>query len=243
MLYWAYLVVFIANVMVPIFVHEGYISIFTLPAQVVEMICLFVVGIFGFSLYAFKYYSHEHFTRECAICRRDIVKISKDLSFSYNYIGEINRKIDILKGLVLMPTGSESEYFRSKKEAYKSILRAIEGLAECRSFFAGLYDKKTFEPIKIVRRGEKDPLESEVSRMLKDAKTNAFSFGEHYVVKTDCNSSGICAFVVLKKNSLKNETIDLVKTILRKMLFLHMYTGSEERMKNSEEKSLFEKII
>lgn len=236
MLYWIYVLVFISNVMVPILVHENYIPVFFAPQQITEIVCLFVINTIGFSIYLMKHYTHERFVRDCGIYRRDAVNTAKDLNFSYSYIGEINRKIDILKSLIVIPANLGSAYSRSKTEIYSSILKAIEGLAECRNFFLGLYDKNISKSIKTVQNGDAPPLNVDISSVFNTQKTNAFPFEDCYIVKTGYDQSGLCAFAVLKKSSLKNETIDLVKTVLQRMLFLYTYTSGKSQETDSEEK-------
>lgn len=129
-MYWTYLALFILAIFVPDLVKGGQ---YPFPHERLEEFLIFSLGIIGFLIFIFK----EH---QIAIKESEGVKISnklslvnKELEASYTYIGEVNRKLDILMqvGLGLIHRGRRTK--TKEREAYDSILSSAVSLLKAKN--------------------------------------------------------------------------------------------------------------
>jgi hypothetical protein len=95
-MYWIYLILFVVTLTIPIFI-EGDLSY--LDEDTAESLLILLVGTAGFLIYIIKEKSLLHHVKEKLWIQQKNSAITKDLSQSYSYIGEVNRKFDIVKNL------------------------------------------------------------------------------------------------------------------------------------------------
>jgi hypothetical protein len=94
---WLYLILLGVTLSIPLFIERDWRH---LPEDVVEAILILLVGTAGFLIYILKEKSLLRHVREKLFIQQKNSAITKDLSQSYSYIGEVNRKLDIVKGLM-----------------------------------------------------------------------------------------------------------------------------------------------
>jgi hypothetical protein len=92
-MYWVYFILFIAGVISPLFI-EGDFGDLSENAQ--EALFILMVGTLAFLLYVIKEKSLIRHMREKLSLQKQKTTITRDLSQTYSYIGEVNRKIDIV---------------------------------------------------------------------------------------------------------------------------------------------------
>ncbi|MCX6763341.1 MAG: hypothetical protein NTZ97_01225, partial [Candidatus Moranbacteria bacterium] len=89
-------------------------------------------GVIGFSIFLINDRELFFQKREKEKNQKKLQKTSKDLLETYNYIGEVNRKVDILMAIAL-GLADRSEITKSKeKEIYSNILEAAKSLLKAR---------------------------------------------------------------------------------------------------------------
>lgn len=96
-MYWLYFFLFLAAISAPIII-EGeslYVS-----EDMREAGVILVAGAIAFLLYVLKEKSLLRHVREKLWFQQKNSAITKDLSQSYSYIGEVNRKVDILRSMM-----------------------------------------------------------------------------------------------------------------------------------------------
>lgn len=129
-MYWIYLIIFVVAVLSPDIITKDF---YFLPEKRAEELLVFLLGISGFVF--FMWQEHQIFNQKKER-RKDNKKINqavKDLVESYSYIGEVNRKMDILMNISLGLT-EKSNLSKSKQtEIYDTIIDAAKFLmrAEC----------------------------------------------------------------------------------------------------------------
>lgn len=108
-MYWLYLTLFLVVISTPLLIQgeRGYLT-----EDMREALVIFAAGAVTLILYIAKEKSLLRHVREKLWFQQKTTAITKDLSQSYSYIGEVNRKVDILKGmmhrLVEMENGKQS---------------------------------------------------------------------------------------------------------------------------------------
>lgn len=96
-MYWLYFFFFLIAILTPIFV-EGEIGHLTEDMR--EAGIILVSGAVAFIMYVLKEKSLLKHVREKLWFQQKTTDITRDLSQSYSYIGEVNRKVDILRGMM-----------------------------------------------------------------------------------------------------------------------------------------------
>jgi hypothetical protein len=225
-LYWVYIALFVAIVLVPVFVHEGRL-LAVKNQQIAEVILIFIFGTLAWFLYYWKYSQAARLQKKNNELQKEALNASKDLSSTYHYIGQINRKLDILRSIVLgLPSSTD---ISSKKQDYVSIMEAIEMFSGCKQYLIGFYDHKTGKVLKEIKAGSEFNPDIERKDCFKDQST-VLKFDDFYFLRTKQRVYHMCAYAILDKKSLRNQDIDLIKSLLAQALFLFIYTKEKEKM-------------
>lgn len=134
-MYWMYLLLFVCIIFTPEVVTEGF---FFFGEEDFESVLIFCFGMLGLLLYLGKESALLRTLREKLSLQKETNQIRRDLSRSYSYIGEMNRRIDIVKNMVVaLPQLRTSQPRRQGRELYDPILQAIKLLSQ--SECVGLY--------------------------------------------------------------------------------------------------------
>ncbi|MCX6763554.1 MAG: hypothetical protein NTZ97_02365 [Candidatus Moranbacteria bacterium] len=128
-MYWLYFLIFVIAILVPDIVQHGFGF---LPEENLEEVLIFFLGVIGFSIFLIKDRELFFQKKEKEKNQKKLQKTSKDLLETFHYIGEVNRKVDILMAIAL-GLADRSEITKSKeKEFYHNILKAAQSLLKAR---------------------------------------------------------------------------------------------------------------
>jgi hypothetical protein len=122
-MYWIFFVLFAAGVLVPDIIRGG--ASFLSEERAEEMV-LFLLGATGFVIFLFKERELLSEKREKEKNKKRLDETGKDLIESYSYIGEVNRKTDLLIEVMLGLSEGEILDKNKEKEAYLSIADAAK---------------------------------------------------------------------------------------------------------------------
>jgi hypothetical protein len=147
-MYWIYLILFVLAILIPDIIRGGFG--FLSENRLEEMI-IFLLGAAGFLIFIFKEHQLSTQENEGIKNKRKLFRATKDLAESYGYIGEVNRKMEILMQIGL-GLADKSELTKNKEqEIYKTILNAANSLMRaknsCLRFVDIKYGKKQKEVI------------------------------------------------------------------------------------------------
>lgn len=92
-MFFIYLVLFILMVATPFIVQDG---IWFFAEDEVEAIILLIAGIVSFTIYRLRDYQVFEYIRDRIKLQRSVVRAQRELSESYSYIGQANRRTDIM---------------------------------------------------------------------------------------------------------------------------------------------------
>jgi len=232
-LYWIYVVLFVSIVFVPVLVHEGRLFA-SQNRQIAEITLVFIFATIAWILYYWRYQHTEKLKKDNTQLQKEVLNTSKDLSSTYHYIGQINRKLDILRSIVLgLPSTTDMS---AKKQDYVAIMEAIEMFSGCKQYLVGFYDYRSGKILKEIKANEEFSPDIERKNCFK-AESSVLKFDDFYFLRTRQRVYHVCAFAILDKKSLRNQDIDLIKSLLAQALFLFIYT--EEKKKMEEQHSSF----
>lgn len=222
-MYWIYLIIFIIAVLAPDIIKG---SFYFLSENRAEELLIFVLGIMGFLF--FMWQEHQLFIQKNEK-KRDKKKIDqtiKDLVESYSYIGEVNRKMDILMNISLGLTEKSNLSKNKQAEIYFSIIEASKFLmkAEC-SFlrFINIKDNSLEKEIKM------DTcvcsIKNETMAKINDSDSaeeieNFLITSSHQMIKNIR-----CYLIVSDYEEQEDKTNEMLKVLASQALFVFSYAG------------------
>jgi hypothetical protein len=157
--------------------------------------------------------------------------MTKDLRHSYSYIGEINRKLDILENIALGYPASSKITQKNENELYDSIMDAIRLFGKSDNFALRFVQLPNYDLIREI----KSIPENTLSFSLKDklVEVNCYE-SEDFIVTTSPKSiDNIFSYIIIKKQtpSQKIEDIEMMKTLAAQSLFIFMFMRNNKQIK------------
>jgi|GEM_PF-350537 len=162
-MYWIYLFIFITIVFVPDLVRRNF---YFLSEEKMEEVLIFFFGALTFALYIYQEKRLGKYFREKISARQEARQAGKDLTLSYSYIGEVNRKLEIFRNIsVLVAEEAIGINFKKKEKIFKEIIQAIKTISKINKCSVFFLDRKTGD----VFRDNKEMLSStsQVAILLK----------------------------------------------------------------------------
>lgn len=207
----------------PAIVSNGLVQI---PAsrEVIEMLLLLFFSTSALTIHYLRERKLHKFLKQCKSCKRQLRDLSKDLSSSYTYIGEINRKIDILMELASRLPNDSILQTKEIQDIEHSIFKAIESFSDSKYFCVGLYDYLERKSVTILQSDENEIFRCPPVSFFENEELLSTHEDDLYFIKTTrTDSAHLVAFSVIRKSSIRSINIELIKTALQKFLFLRTY--------------------
>lgn len=220
-MYWINLVLFVAIVFVPEFVRHG---VGILPENTVEELFLFGFGMLWFGLFMFREKQLEKTDKERSKNQRSLNQLSKDLNTSYSYIGESNRKLDILKSIILGISAGERLTEKKCKELLYVVLQSAQLLARSNRVMLRFIQENDDTILKEIKN---DP--ELVFNLAKEDAQKLNGKGHVFWENKDCfvfaargHSLEVKAMLVVFKDASHHniEDIEILKTLVSYALFI-----------------------
>ncbi len=227
-MYWIFIVIFIITVLIPDIIRR---DVFFLSETRAEEIAIFLMGAIAFVAFIKNERLLIFHKREKAKDQKKINQTVKDLMESYSYIGEVNRKMDILMNIAL-GLSDRSLLSKSKEnEIYKSILSATDFIFKAESTYIRFVDLNTFQTKKELKTKENglNIKNDELADMEEDAQIKKLN--DCIIIRSSQSIKNIKSYIIIRnydkeeENSAKN--IEIVKVFASQALFLYSYTHGE----------------
>lgn len=217
-MYWIYLAIFILIILTPKIIREG---ILFFREEDVEALIIFCFGLFGFVLYLAKEKALLRVFQEKLHLQKRANIITKDLSDSYSYIGEMNRKFDIVKELIFhLPKDTADTLTKKEPETFRSILEAVKLLAKTDMVSLRFVNAKTQEIEKVLENGHGKTFASFDAERLLSSKKTFWEEETYAVVRSPLQAKGMAAYIVFFKTSNHIEDADVFKILASQALLL-----------------------
>lgn len=225
-MYWIYLALFVLAILTPQFISGGE-SVFT--EQDIESLLIFCFGVFGFVVYFTKEKALLRIFREKKQLQNQANLMTRDLSDSYSYIGEMNRKLDIVKDFIFdLPKTTARISGEKEEKLYASLLGTVSILAKTDRVVLCFVNirKKTIE--KIFEKSVKRSLIAHIDPVQLLLEGKFFWEEQDYaVVRSPRQARGVAAFLIFTKTKNHIEDSDVFKILVSEGLLL--YTLDQER--------------
>ncbi|NTW13920.1 MAG: hypothetical protein HGA31_02720 [Candidatus Moranbacteria bacterium] len=154
-MYWIFFALFVVAAMIPEIIRG---SIFSLHEEVAETIIVFLLGVTGFLMFFLKEKSMLRHVREKILLQREKSDITKDLSESYSYIGETNRKLDLMRNFISSIPDADVSFRKGKPDpVYRSFSKMVHPFCRTDSFVLRIIDTERKNVEKEIRVGKCRP--------------------------------------------------------------------------------------
>lgn len=222
-MYWIYLAIFVVIVFVPDLVTGGFLG---LKEQSTEELAIFFLGGAGFIIYLAKERRLAKYIIEKAKIQRDANRMNKDLTSSYSYIGEINRKIEIFKNISLgLADWSRIPKMR-EKEAFVYIIAAIKIITRQDEYSLRFANIQSFTTLLEIKSKPKIKFDFSVEKCISENK-KYFETSEYIITISPEDIEDIISIITIKKkkNTNSSDDPDILKSIAALALFLFKYSN------------------
>jgi len=139
-MYWIYFIIFLLAILVPDIVTRDF---YFLTENRAQELCIFILGVIGFSIFLVKEKQIAIQEEKQKKSEKKINETAKELVDSYNYIGEVNRKMDILMNITLGLSDRSELNSAKEKEIYTSIIEASNSLMKAKRSHLVFFNSKT----------------------------------------------------------------------------------------------------
>lgn len=227
-MYWAYLILFTFIVFVPEAVQRGFYSFSRTQSQ--EFMIL-ILGSLGFVVFLLQEKKLKKNRAEKSLIQMQVNRMTKDLTHSYSYIGEINRKLDILENIALGFPESSNITEKKQSEIYESIMGAIQLFGKSDEFSLRFIRLPEREMIKEI----KSQTEVSINLSRKDMNfTPHFWESDEFIVTTSpkaIDNVFSCIIIRKKTSNHKIDDLEIMKTLAAQALFLYMFMQHKNKIK------------
>lgn len=225
-MYWVNLITLTFIVFSPMVIPQGneIFSITQLHEIILSFLAFIILIIFLIMERRLKITTSEKLKLQSQVNR-----MNKDLRQSYSYIGETNRKLDILENIaVAFPENSQLEKIK-QTDIYDSIMGAIQIFGKADEFVLRFVQKTNCEVIKEIKSFPELKMNHPCNACLEN---KFYDENENYIAVTSPKTiDNVFACIVIKKNQATKQIEDpeMMKTLAAQALFLFMFMRKERQ--------------
>lgn len=220
-MYWLYLIIFVLAVLAPDIIRKDF---YFLSEKRAEEMLIFLLGIAGFLFFIWQDYQLFLQKKDKIKDKKKINQTIKDLIDSYSYIGEVNRKMDILMNIALGLTEKTNLTKKKETEIYHTIMDAAKFLmkADCALLRFTNTKNKTLEreirmPECLCEIKNKDLAELKITTGTKKIE-NFLIFLSHQQIRHIR-----CCLIVNGYAEQEEKTIEMMRVLASQALFVFSY--------------------
>lgn len=227
-MYWIYLIIFTLIVFVPSFVRKG---IYVFDMTQTQEYAILLLGSVGFLIFLILEKKFKKNLTEKNKIQGQVNSMTKDLKHSYSYIGEINRKLDILENIALGYPESSKLTHKSEIEAYNSIMEAIKLFGKSDEFALRFVRLPGYEILKEIKSIPENALSFSFKGQEKEM--SCFESDEFIVVMSPKQIDNIFSYIVIRKKTVsqKIDDMEIMKTLAAQALFIFVFTRNKKHIK------------
>jgi hypothetical protein len=183
------------------------------------------MGSSSFLIFIFREHQLDEERKEKEIKSRHLDQTGKDLVESYSYIGEVNRKIDILLNIALGFSSSTNINKKEVKEVFDSVVKAASVIMKADSSSLRFVDLKTGKTIEsIILNGKNISIKNEKLTEIKD-NINIKKESNILIISSPNQIHDVRGYLLLKKYDKKEESnvknAEILKALVAQALFLY----------------------
>jgi hypothetical protein len=230
-MYWIFLILFIITVLIPDIIRG---NVFFLSQTRAEEATIFLMGVITFVVFTKREQLISFQKKEKEEDQKKIDQAIKDLLESYSYIGEVNRKMDILMNIALGLADRSVLSKAKEEEVYQSIISAANFLMKADASSLRFVDLESGKTEKELNAQEKrTPIKnSDLAGMKKDVavekKKDCLIVSSAQKINNIKSYLLICGYDREAESNPKN--LEMLKVFASQALFLHSYARGETKI-------------
>ena len=215
-MYWGYLVLFVLAIVTPSVIDR---SLFGLAEPVLEGLLILLYGVIAFSLSVAKEKQILRYVKEKLNLEREKHDITKDLSDSYSYIGEANRKIDVLQSLVnKFPDTISAFQNGGRKKLYQTLSAECRTFSKSEAFTLRIVDTETKIVKKEIGEGKVGCIDRVPMEKLVTTERGMSEEGGCMIIRSPENAGPYAAFLIFPKTKHQVENVEILKALTAQAL-------------------------
>lgn len=220
-MYWIYLILFVIIVFVPDIVVG---DVYFIGEEKMEELMIFVLGSVIMLLLIFKDKQFKFNLEEKSEIQKNFHETSRDLNNSYSYIGEANRKLEILKNISLKLTSVSGADEEERQRIFIAIRDAVKVLSKTDDFMIKFVDIKKKRVVDDLP-GYEPKSHCDTSKNMQVVFENEKSIikeNDCVIVRSVGDMNGIVAVVMFHYDQDGfPEDVELIQTLATQALSLH----------------------
>jgi hypothetical protein len=227
-MYWIFLLLFIISILIPDIIRG---PVFYLEEERAEEVAIFLMGVVAFLVFIRNEYSLSVQKKEKEKEQKKMKQAVKDLVESYSYIGEVNRKMDIIMNIALGLSDRSILNKNREREIYESIVSAANFLMKGEHSLLRFIDNNNSRNVKEIRlENKKSPvINEELTKM--GADTNTKKWGDCLVVCSPQKINDIRGYLIIcgydEEEERNPKNMEILKVFASQALFLFSYLSLE----------------
>jgi hypothetical protein len=234
-MYWVFLILFIIAVLIPDIIRG---PVYFLEEERAEEIVIFLMGAIGFLVFMRNEYRISVQKKEKEKEEKRMKQTVKDLVESYSYIGEVNRKMDILMSIALGLSDRSTLNKNREKEIYESIISAGNFLLKADCSFLQFVDQRDLKNLKEIKLDKKkNPVKNEELAGMGE-NINIKKYGDCIVISSPQKINNIKSYLIIcgydEEEVANPKNMEILKVFASQALFLYSYLSLENGNRNKE---------
>lgn len=230
-MYWIFLILFIIAVLIPDIIRG---EVFFLTETRAEEVAIFLMGAIAFLVIIRNELLLTFHRKEKEKDEKKIKQTVKDLVESYSYIGEVNRKMDILMNIALGLSDRSLLSKKKEKDIYESIIGAANFLLKADCTCLRLINIKTARVEKeLVSEGKNEPVGSNILLEM-DEETGIKKDADKLIVASPQTINNVRCFLIISgygEDEEKNpKNMEILKVFASQAIFLYSYINLQKTM-------------
>ncbi len=221
-MYWIYFILFILAVFTPDLIQTDFPY---LSEKRTEELLIFILGATAFLIFLRKEKQLNLQLKEKIKIQKEASLTSKDLTDTYSYIGEINRKIDILKDIALGISEGSALTPEKEMELCRSILYAVQMFSKSSHISLRFINIKSGQIIKEIRSSQRTKCDVINEKMIEE-KRNFLETDKVFFIRSPKPVDNIVACIAIEKRvkGQRLEDQELIKALASQALFLFTFS-------------------
>ncbi|TAK96432.1 hypothetical protein EPO05_01855 [Patescibacteria group bacterium] len=214
-MYWIYLIVFTLMVFVPVFVAQ---DLGPLTEEAAESLLILMFGSIGFLIFLWEeQQAKRNFLRRMR-AQKESHRTFRDLKDAYSYIGELNRKVDVLK-----ETSQHISDAPDKRELYVPYLDALRLFGKAKVVELHFLDVAQRQTLQVVPNASKLAERVDLWETIKRSE-NFIEDDDLFLVQAPMVIENVTAVAVLKRYGASHriEDPEMLKTLVAHALYHFM---------------------
>ena len=235
-MYWIYLFIFISAIFVPDIVPRES-EIFFLQEEQFEELLIFALGLTGFIIFRLKEKQSNINMREKIKFQKEASQSSKSLNYTYSYIGENNRKLDIMKNISASLLEIDELKPGKEKKFFDAMMESIYILGKSKKFVIRFINTQTGETETEIKSRKGIFFKVNNKEIIKRQEKENKSFTEssyHFIIASPKKMGEVIAAIIISKNNQqqKLEDPDILKSLASQSLFLYHFSKKTKELNN-----------